>query len=125
MRIGHQLEAGVPDDLGLKSPGDEDDADGLFLGVGAEPASYLFSLVSFSAIFLRHRQPAIFLYTPEVHGHQNDCDQRQHHAMQNVKSEQGVFATRFPPRETNRTLRPMRGIAETMLVPTVIAQKAS
>ncbi len=42
MRIGHQLRAGVPDYLCRGLLGDEDDADGLLLGVGAEAGLVLF-----------------------------------------------------------------------------------
>ena len=45
--------------------------------------------------------------------------------MKNVKTQQSVCAHQFPPSNSKRTRCPTNGMAEMMLVPTVMAQNAS
>src|SRR5215467_6218867 len=95
---------------------------GSFFASELNPVSILFLSIFVLGL---DGQAAVFLHAPEMNAYQYECHQGENDYVKHIKRRSAFSPTMFPPRSKKRTLLPMKGMAEMMLVPTVTAQKAS
>ncbi len=74
---------------------------------------------------LLHIETAIFANSPEMHGDEENCHERQDHAVQHIKTQQRVRIYLVAAQQQEVNLGATRGTAEEIFEPTVMAQKAS